>query len=67
MARQPCTRLAQGIFRSAGADAGIKILAKGLVGARDFAFTLDRAARGLGKTLWWGPFKIQFYGLRAGA
>ena len=23
---------------------------------------LDRAARGLGKILWWGPFKIQFYG-----
>ena len=27
------------------------------------AFTLDRAARGLGKTFWWSPFKIQFYGL----
>jgi succinoglycan biosynthesis protein ExoM len=40
---------------------------KWLVRAPDFAFTLDRAARGLGKTLWWGPFKIQFYGLRAGA
>jgi succinoglycan biosynthesis protein ExoM len=23
---------------------------------------LDRAARGLGKVLWWGPFKIGFYG-----
>jgi glycosyltransferase involved in cell wall biosynthesis len=45
---------------------GVLALAKGLVGARDFAFTLDRAARGLGKTLWWGPFKIQFYGLRGG-
>jgi succinoglycan biosynthesis protein ExoM len=31
------------------------------------AFTLDRAARGLGKTLWWGPFKIHFYGLAAPA
>lgn len=40
---------------------------KWLVRAPDFAFTLDRAARGLGKTLWWGPFKMQFYGLRAGA
>ncbi|MES2723906.1 MAG: glycosyltransferase family 2 protein [Pseudomonadota bacterium] len=30
-----------------------------------FAFTLDRAVRGLGKTLWGGPFKIHFYGLRA--
>jgi succinoglycan biosynthesis protein ExoM len=26
---------------------------------------LDRAARGLGKVLWWGPFKIQFYGRTA--
>ncbi|MFI4935435.1 MAG: glycosyltransferase family 2 protein [Caulobacterales bacterium] len=26
------------------------------------AFTLDRAARGLGKLLWWGPFKLHFYG-----
>jgi len=26
---------------------------------------LDRAARGLGKTLWWGPFKIRFYGRTA--
>jgi glycosyltransferase involved in cell wall biosynthesis len=37
------------------------------VRAKGFAFTLDRAARGLGKTLWWGPFKIQFYGRRAAA
>ncbi|MHB8530694.1 MAG: glycosyltransferase family 2 protein [Caulobacteraceae bacterium] len=29
----------------------------------DRAFTLDRLARGLGKILWWGPFKIRFYGL----
>jgi glycosyltransferase involved in cell wall biosynthesis len=26
---------------------------------------LDQAARGLGKTLWWGPFKIGFYGRSA--
>jgi hypothetical protein len=26
------------------------------------AFTLDRAARGLGKVLWFPPFKIGFYG-----
>lgn len=38
---------------------------QGLVRSPRFAFTLDRAARGLGKTLWWGPFKIHFYGLRA--
>jgi cellulose synthase/poly-beta-1,6-N-acetylglucosamine synthase-like glycosyltransferase len=35
---------------------------KWLTGARDRADWLDRAARGLGKTLWWGPFKIHFYG-----
>jgi len=35
---------------------------KWLTGAGDRAEWLDRAARGLGKTLWWGPFKIQFYG-----
>ncbi|OHB39668.1 MAG: glycosyl transferase [Phenylobacterium sp. RIFCSPHIGHO2_01_FULL_70_10] len=38
---------------------------KWLIRAPDFAFTLDRAARGLGKTLWWGPFKIEFYGRSA--
>lgn len=37
---------------------------QGLVGAPGFAATLDRAARGLGKALWWGPFKVHFYGLR---
>jgi len=40
-----------------GLIAGFKWLTR----APDFAFTLDRAARGLGKTLWWGPFKIEFY------
>ena len=38
---------------------------KWLVRARDRAEWLDRAARGLGKTFWWGPFKIQFYGRTA--
>ena len=38
---------------------------KWLIHARDRADWLDRAARGLGKTLWWGPFKIQFYGRTA--
>ncbi|MBN9318552.1 MAG: glycosyltransferase family 2 protein [Caulobacterales bacterium] len=33
-----------------------------LAGRPQRAETLDRAARGLGKTLWWGPFKIHFYG-----
>ena len=35
------------------------------LGAKDRAEWLDRAARGLGKTFWWGPFKIQFYGRTA--
>lgn len=57
--------MAQGLVQASvfGALAGLKWLFR----SPDFAFTLDRAARGLGKTLWWGPFKIQFYGLRAGA
>jgi glycosyltransferase involved in cell wall biosynthesis len=44
---------------------GLLAAVKWLLRAPDFAFTLDRAARGLGKTLWWGPFKVAFYGLRA--
>ena len=38
---------------------------KWLIRSPSFAFSLDRAARGLGKTLWWKPFKIRFYGLAA--
>jgi succinoglycan biosynthesis protein ExoM len=54
--------MAQGLIQAGlfGAFAGLKWLVR----APDFAFTLDRAARGLGKTFWWGPFKIHFYGLR---
>ncbi|WP_312162192.1 glycosyltransferase family 2 protein [Phenylobacterium sp.] len=57
--------MTQGVVQAGvfGLLAGVKWLVR----APDFAFTLDRAARGLGKTLWWGPFKIRFYGLRAGA
>jgi len=44
-----------------GAVAGLKWLTR----AKDRAEWLDRAARGLGKTFWWGPFKIQFYGRTA--
>jgi glycosyltransferase involved in cell wall biosynthesis len=40
---------------------------KWLLHSPSFAFSLDRAARGLGKTLWWKPFKIRFYGLAAHA
>ena len=38
---------------------------KWLIGAPDRAQALDRAARGLGKTFWFGPFKINFYGRSA--
>lgn len=31
----------------------------------DRAEALDRAARGLGKTFWWGPFRLNFYGRTA--
>ena len=55
--------MSQGLVQAAvfGLIAGFKWLIR----APDFAFTLDRAARGLGKTLWWGPFKIEFYGRSA--
>ncbi|HEX4199421.1 MAG TPA: glycosyltransferase family 2 protein [Caulobacteraceae bacterium] len=46
-----------------GAYAAVKWLLR----SPSFAFSLDRAARGLGKTLWWKPFKIRFYGLSAPA
>jgi succinoglycan biosynthesis protein ExoM len=36
-----------------------------LVRSNGFVFAFDRAARGLGKTLWWKPFKIRFYGQRS--
>ena len=44
-----------------GAVAGVKWLIR----APDRAQALDRAARGLGKTFWFGPFKINFYGRSA--
>jgi len=44
-----------------GAVAGVKWLTR----SSDRADWLDKAARGLGKALWWGPFKIQFYGRTA--
>lgn len=55
--------MAVGVAQSAlfGLVAGFKWLTR----AGDRADWLDRAARGLGKTLWWGPFKIQFYGRTA--
>jgi len=55
--------MAQGLLQATafGVLAGFQWLTR----APEFAFTLDRAARGLGKTLWWGPFKIEFYGRSA--
>ena len=55
--------MAVGVVQAAlfGVVAGFKWL----TWAGDRAEWLDRAARGLGKTLWWGPFKIQFYGRTA--
>ena len=52
--------MAVGVVQAAlfGGVAGLKWLTR----AGDRAQWLDRAARGLGKTLWWGPFKIHFYG-----
>ena len=44
-----------------GAEAMVKWLAR----RPDRAFALDRAARGLGKVLWFPPFKPRFYGLPA--
>jgi succinoglycan biosynthesis protein ExoM len=44
---------------------GVLAGAKWLIRSPGFAPTLDLAARGLGKTFWWGPFKVHFYGLRA--
>ena len=42
---------------------GLAALLKWLVRAPDRAHTFDRAARGLGKVLWFRPFRQRFYGL----
>ena len=52
--------MAVGVVQAVGF--GLLAGVKWLTGAPDRAQALDRAARGLGKTLWWGPFKINFYG-----
>lgn len=56
--------MAQGAVQAAvfGALAAIKWALR----APDLAFTADKAVRGLGKTLWFGPFKIEFYGRGSG-
>jgi glycosyltransferase involved in cell wall biosynthesis len=55
--------MAVGLAQAAafGIAAGVQWLLR----APGRAEMLDRAARGLGKMLWWGPFKIQFYGRTA--
>ena len=57
--------MAQGAAQAAafGALAGLQFL----TGSPRRAETLDRAARGLGKLLWFGVFKIEFYGRSAAA
>ena len=44
---------------------GVMAALKWLSRAPDSAFAMDRAARGLGKLLWFPPFKRKFYGLPA--
>ena len=44
---------------------GVPGVVKYLIGAPGAADSLDRAARGLGKTFWGGPMKIAFYGPNA--
>lgn len=44
---------------------GLVAAVKWLIRAPDRAQALDRVARGLGKTFWFGPFKINFYGRSA--
>ena len=44
---------------------GLMALAQWSVRAERRAFALDLAARGLGKTFWWSPFRIALYGLPA--
>lgn len=57
--------MAQGSVQAAvfGALAGLQWLTR----SPKRAETLDRAARGLGKLLWFGVFKIEFYGRSAAA
>lgn len=66
MAAEPPRRLeAAGWMAKGLAQAGLySALAgwKGLTGRPDWIEALDQAARGAGKMLWFGPFKIRFYG-----
>ena len=44
---------------------GLLAAVKGVIRAPDWAFAVDRAARGLGKVFWWRAFAIRFYGRSA--
>ena len=67
LARSPPDRAGVARWMVVGAGQAVAFGAvaalKWLIGAPDRAFTLDRAARGLGKLLWFPPFKRKFYGL----
>jgi succinoglycan biosynthesis protein ExoM len=54
--------MAKGVVQAGlfGAAAAVQWLTR----SPRLAFTLDRAAKGLGKVLWGGPFAIHFYGHR---
>ncbi len=66
MARTPPDRLGAGYWMAVGLGQalvfGLISAAKWLLVAPDRAQTLDRAARGLGKVLWFPPFKPKLYG-----
>ena len=66
MARTPPDRLGAAYWMAVGAGQalvfGLASALKWLAFAPDRAQTLDRAARGLGKVLWFPPFKPKFYG-----
>jgi succinoglycan biosynthesis protein ExoM len=52
--------MAWGLLQTTGYGAGAALL--WLRHGRPQAASLDLAARGLGKALWFPPFKIPFYG-----
>jgi succinoglycan biosynthesis protein ExoM len=60
--------MAQGAFQAAGFGLWGGLLS--VFKSPDSAEALDKAARGVGKVLWFPPFKLGFYGralLKAGA
>ena len=67
MSRRPPDRLGAAYWMGVGlgqtAVFGALAALKWIARAPDRAEALDRAARGLGKVLWFSPFKPRFYGL----